>query len=143
MSHHFIHFRISSEAHYALSPASAEPTYYGTIEPIFQEDQVFDNSTLYDSDDEDQAFDSSTLYDSDDENSWIPYTQQPYRYYYTRQDLESQLPLFCNSLENCGLIFSQVPIWVTVLVCLMAVVGFGTVLGFLVAVAMDVDEGNN
>jgi hypothetical protein len=127
MSHLFIHFNIFSEANDTLSPASAEPTYYGTIEITPQEDQ---------------AFDSSTLYDSDDEDPWIPYAGQPYRYYYTRRDLESQLPPFCNSPENCGWIFSQAPIWVTVLVYLMAVVEFGTVLGFFVAIAGDVCNGN-
>jgi hypothetical protein len=115
MSHHFIHFRISSETHTTLSPASVEPTYYDTIEPMSHEDQVFD---------------SSTLYDSDDEDPWIPYTGQPYRHYYTRQDLESQPLPFCNSPESCSFMFSQAPIWITVLVCVVAVVGFGIVLGF-------------
>lgn len=89
---------------------------------------------------EDLHLDGSTMYDSDNsDDSWIPYTGPPYRYYYKRQDLEWQSPPFCHTAEDYWLILSYAPIWLTVLVSLVAIVGFGFVTGFLVAVARSKD----
>jgi hypothetical protein len=129
MSHHIFQPTMFSEPSVYVTPPSPQLPSYGTMEYAPCQDTIEYDSC------EDSCFDDSTIYDSDYSDHLAPYTGPLCRYNHERQDLEWQSPPFCHSVEDCWFIFSYAPIWLTVLVCLMAIIGLGFVIGFLVAVA--------